>query len=142
MVCELVGVENAKHQLHTLRRFSCGHVVPSDNLVGLTLPSGPTRTEMRFVYSQRSNPTVVCCSLFLCGALLLLGGDVEAEVYGDVECGMWDVGAVECLHVYTCSTCTTAFALIFNILWTECAHLYSLCSLLTTLNLTSRSCYR
>ncbi|KAK7496398.1 hypothetical protein BaRGS_00012320 [Batillaria attramentaria] len=39
--------------------FSCGHVIPADNLLPLTLASGPTGTTLDFTYQARDNPKLV-----------------------------------------------------------------------------------
>lgn len=46
---------NANRIVH----FSCGHVVPSDNILPLIICSGPTGKQLDFSYQERSTAKMV-----------------------------------------------------------------------------------
>ena len=41
-------------RVENITRFSCGHVVPSENVVTLTMPKGPSNLMFNFSFSHRS----------------------------------------------------------------------------------------
>ena len=42
-----------------VHEFSCGHVVPGDQIMPLALAAGPTNTKLDFTYQHRGSPKVV-----------------------------------------------------------------------------------
>ena len=40
----------------SITRFSCGHVVPKENVITITMPKGPTNMTYNFSFTHRSNP--------------------------------------------------------------------------------------
>ena len=62
-----------------LASFSCGHVIPSSNLLALVVGRGPSGTPLQFKYSQRSNvemvfpPFVMMTSFWLVSQMNELG---------------------------------------------------------------------
>jgi len=45
--------------------LSCGHVIPSENLVALPICKGPTRQELEFTFEKRVSNVMVSYSLNL-----------------------------------------------------------------------------
>jgi chromosome transmission fidelity protein 1 len=43
-----------------LSTFSCGHIIPPDNLKTFVLSKGPYGGELTFKYGQRNNSVLVC----------------------------------------------------------------------------------
>lgn len=46
-------------ELGRIHRFSCGHVIPPENLLVLTLCEGPSKVAFDFTFQSRSSPTLV-----------------------------------------------------------------------------------
>lgn len=49
-----------------VQNFSCGHVIPANQLLPVALPQGPTGVTLDFTYQQRADPKVVSgkCMIF------------------------------------------------------------------------------
>ena len=44
---------------HALKMFSCGHIIPRDNLLPLAVPVGPTGVSLDFTHGARSNVALI-----------------------------------------------------------------------------------
>lgn len=47
-----------------IENFSCGHVIPSENILTVVIPKGPKGKEMEFKFSGREDEGLVRLSLF------------------------------------------------------------------------------
>lgn len=73
-----------------LREFACGHVVDPENVLAVSLATGPTKRALNFSFRQRSNPYVILicfwslrglsCVDFFCVSFLALVPSASASV--------------------------------------------------------------
>ena len=57
---DVIDVLLPKHiPIDTITRFSCGHVIPKSNLIGLSIHSGPTGKSFEFVHGSKNDWTMV-----------------------------------------------------------------------------------
>jgi chromosome transmission fidelity protein 1 len=42
--------------------FSCGHIIPPDNMQAVILGKGPTGKELELKFANRDDPALVSCS--------------------------------------------------------------------------------
>ena len=42
-----------------IREFSCGHVVPAEQILPVVLSHGPSNTLLEFTYQKRNDPKIV-----------------------------------------------------------------------------------
>ena len=55
--------------------FSCGHVMPAENLKTLVVSRGPTGNALLFKHRQQKDLAVVCSQIYVLGPLLMLSPD-------------------------------------------------------------------
>ena len=44
-----------------IKEFSCGHVIPEENLLAVCLGRGPSGVQFDFTFKTRDSPEQVCC---------------------------------------------------------------------------------
>ena len=55
-----------------LRKVSCGHVIPKQNLLALTVPSGATGREFEFTFEKRNDIMLVSVGMSSISVLICL----------------------------------------------------------------------
>jgi chromosome transmission fidelity protein 1 len=57
--------------------YSCGHVIPPDNLLAMSVCAGPTGVDLDFTYQARSDPKLLCeLGRLLCNVCNIVPGGV------------------------------------------------------------------
>jgi len=51
--------QQERERRHQLRTFTCGHIIPKDNLLPMTVSAGPTGVSLDFTHDVRSNAAVM-----------------------------------------------------------------------------------
>ena len=51
--------KSQEQRRHQLRTFTCGHIIPKDNLLPMTVSAGPTGVSLDFTHDARSNSAVM-----------------------------------------------------------------------------------
>lgn len=51
--------QEQQQRRHQLRTFTCGHIIPKDNLLPMTVSAGPTGVSLDFTHDARSNTAVM-----------------------------------------------------------------------------------
>ena len=56
---KLSDFEHLISEKNRIEYFSCGHVIPKDNIIALGLATGPTGIKFDFSFNYRDNPQIV-----------------------------------------------------------------------------------
>lgn len=59
---------SAGGEVSRVQHFSCGHVVPANQLLPIILPQGPTGVTLDFTFQHRAEPKVVSVQLVICNS--------------------------------------------------------------------------